>query len=537
MSASRIPRRGATAAMGRARRTLARLLGLAVIAMLSSAHVGTFDSFFVGEAGPYRVQVTVRAPGVVPGLAQITVRVPDPGVRRVTTQAARWNLGTRGAPRPDEAVRVPGDSALWASELWLMTSGAHAIHVAVEGPAGSGRVTVPYNSVATRQLEMRGALSWILAGLGLFLVAGLASIVGASARDAILPAGAPLDRSARRRGRVATAVGAAVIVLGLLGGRAWWNRVDAAYRSGLFRPLPSQATVRVDSGVPVLRLTMDGSEWSNGVGAPLVPDHGKLMHLFLVRLPGMEAFAHLHPARVDSFLFETAVPALPAGAYRYYADIVHESGFAQTMTGSVTLPDGEGSARLPDPDDAVLAGTPASGDSTGLGDGVRVVWERPARLVAGEEARLRFRVRDAAGAPVLLEPYLGMPGHAMIAREDGEVFVHLHAMGTVSAAAIAVLEALERGDTLASRRPYAPRPRLDAVTDAPVESDHGAHAVTSDLDFPFAFPRPGRYGVWVQVRVSGTVRTAAFVVDVAAERRADRRVSLRALVSRAKPST
>lgn len=508
--------------MRRALRAVARLAPVVAIAIATSAHVGTFDSFFAGGAGPYRIQVTVRAPGVVPGLAQITVRVADPGVRRVTTQAARWDLGTRGAPKPDDAIRVPGDSALWSSELWLMTSGAHAINVTVEGAAGTGRATVPYNSVATRQLEMTGALRWILAGLGLFLITGLASIAGASARDAILPPGAPLDRSSRRRGLVATVVGSVVIVLALMGGRAWWNRVDAAYRSGLFRPLPSQANVRVDAGGPILRLTMDGSEWADGVGAPLVPDHGKLMHLFLVRLPALEAFAHLHPARADSLAFETAVPSLPAGAYRYYADIVHESGFAQTMTGSVALPEASAQAPLPDPDDAVLVGAPSAGDSSVIGEGLRVAWERPSRLVVGEETLLRFRVSDSTGSPVVLEPYLGMPGHAMIARDDGEVFVHLHALGTVSAVAIAVLEALERGDTLPSRRPYAPRPRLDTVTAHAGMAGHVTSGITSDLEFPFAFPRPGRYAVWVQVRVAGTVRTAAFLASVATAGQANR---------------
>ncbi|HEX7122778.1 MAG TPA: hypothetical protein VF178_10450 [Gemmatimonadaceae bacterium] len=186
-----------------------RAIALVAMVLVTSAHVGTFDSFFAGMAGPYRVQVTVRAPGVVPGLAQITVRVGSPDVSRVTTQAAPGNLGTRGAPRPDDAVRVAGDSTLWSSELWLMTAGAYAINVGVEGPAGSGTVTVPFNSVATRRLDMSPALRWLLGGLAVFLVVGLASIIGASARDAILSPGAPLDRTSRRRGRIATVVGGA----------------------------------------------------------------------------------------------------------------------------------------------------------------------------------------------------------------------------------------------------------------------------------------------------------------------------------------
>ena len=151
------------------------------------------------------------------------------------------------------------------------------------------------------------------------------------------------------------AVGTAVIVMGLMGGRAWWNGVDAAYRSGLFRPPRSEAVTRADSGARVLRLTMDRREWEEHGWTPLIPDHGKLVHLFLVRLPAMDALAHLHPVPVDSLAFEAPVPGVPAGAYRYYADIVHESGFAQTMTGSVTLPDARAGTVADDPDDLPAA--------------------------------------------------------------------------------------------------------------------------------------------------------------------------------------
>ena len=53
----------------------ARLSALAGIALAASAHVGSPDTYFEGPAGPYRVRVIVRSAGVVPGLAQITVRL------------------------------------------------------------------------------------------------------------------------------------------------------------------------------------------------------------------------------------------------------------------------------------------------------------------------------------------------------------------------------------------------------------------------------------------------------------------------------
>jgi hypothetical protein len=36
------------------------------------------------------------------------------------------------------------------------------------------------------------------------------------------------------------------------------------------------------------------------------------------------------------------------------------------------------------------------------------------------------------------------------------------------------------------------------------------------LSFPYEFPRPGRYRLWVQVKIDGQVRTGVFDTDVLA---------------------
>ena len=67
-------------------------------AVAGMGHVGTNDVFWAGSAGPYPVRVTVRQPGVIPGLADITVRLPESGAERVLVTALRRVRETGEAP-------------------------------------------------------------------------------------------------------------------------------------------------------------------------------------------------------------------------------------------------------------------------------------------------------------------------------------------------------------------------------------------------------------------------------------------------------
>jgi hypothetical protein len=198
------------------------------------------------------------------------------------------------------------------------------------------------------------------------------------------------------------------------------------------------------------------------------------MHLFLIR-EDKSAIAHLHPVAVARDRFRAAVPSLPAGSYRVFADVTHESGFAQTLVDRVDV--AAAAASKSDPDDATYAGSSSA-----------MTMLSPASARVGRNVDLRFR------APGPIEPYMGMAGHAVIVSDDFSVFVHLHPMGSVS---------------MASQMKFAERDKLPHVMamSLPAGGD-------GTVSFPYAFPQRGRYHVWVQTKVNGEIVTGKFVVAV-----------------------
>jgi hypothetical protein len=484
--------------------------------LLLCAHVGSPDIYFEGAAGPYPVRVVVRNPSVVPGLAQISVRLLSRQVvRRVLVLPVFWDPRTAAPPPPDVMSRVPGDSMLYSSALWLMTRGSYGVQVTVEGDAGSGRALVPVMAVATSRLALQKPLGAALLAFGAFLFVGAVTIIGAAVRESRLEPGVEPDAHRLVRARLAMGVGAVVLALAIAGGRAWWNAVDAAYRTGLYQAPHATAVVRADRGDQILRLTIDATSGSypRRQWAPLVPDHGHLMHLFLVRDSLLDVFAHLHPLPVDSTTFETVLPPVPRGRYRLYGDIVDESGFAQTLVATIDVSTLGGQWRPSDSDDAWTAGAVrrAPGEGVALEDGSTMVWEKGAMpIVMDRDAPLHFVVTDPSGRPAQLEPYMGMAGHAMVMRDDGAVFVHLHPEGTISLAAVQTFALRERGDTV--------RGLLSARLTA---MQHGSTPVRVDtvrapgaLSFPYAFPKAGRYLMWVEVKRHGRILTGVFHADV-----------------------
>ena len=478
--------------------------------------------FYEGNAGPYRLFVTVRVPQVIPGVAEIQIRSESGNARAIRVVPMRLaGPGSNLPPTPDLAVQSKDDPQFFTASLWLMESGALQVRVLVDGAQGHGEVSVPVPSSAQRTLPMQRSLAGLLFGLMLLLAVGVVFIVGAIVREGNLEGGSVPSEARKRRARRAMAGTAVLVAVLLFLGNAWWgvNARDFQRRMDFFKP-PAAALKLVDGHrleIRVERANVSGERAEFRSPAYLrlgdvIPDHGHLMHFFLLRVPELNAMWHLHPDPIAGGAFALDLPDMPAGRYQVFADVVDPRGYPWTLVGSIDLPQIAGGTLLAG-DDSMWSGaplvSPPAADSTNspLPDGGNIVWQRPAgTLKASVPLDFTFAVQDKDGRPAQdMEPYMGMAGHAEFVRSDLSVFAHVHPAGSVSMAALELAQAGLPGNADSAQEPMSMPMAMPMNDSGPLPPE---------VRFPYGFPQPGDYRIFVQIKRAGRVETGVFDAHV-----------------------
>ena len=543
---------------------LAILWVLLVSTLPVFAHVGSSGVLFQGNAGAYRVLVNVQPPDVIPGTAQITVFVESGTATNIMARPIYFRSGDEGAPSADALEPVAGQLGQYEGIVWLMENGSSSIQIDIEGTSGTGQLIVPIVAVSTAEREMPAALGWTLSALGLLLVVLMVTVIGASVSDGVLQPGKELTKTVKRQRFQKMGIAFVVCMLLLYGGSSWWDSWATEYKEYLYKPMTATSQMIMKDGQRVVQLRVDTTNWQgsrrqNSLNY-LIPDHGKLMHMFLVRIPGLDAFAHLHPERADSVTFLAYLPKLPPGKYLVYGDIVNYSGFTETITDTLDIPETESPLVLTkktDPEDTYVVTDPLNkpkqvpldenvvvcgrpGTKTYLKDSSYVVWEGKSNRTfeVGKPYQLNFEVFAPDGTPAELQTYLGMSGHAAIVRSDGSVYIHLHPVGTYAMAAEVSMKNRIADTTRTYKRPNARlfRDSIDRYITAlklmpdtqredllmkemgMVNSDgtstHEGMDHGSSISFPYSFPKEGQYRIFLQVKRNGQVLTGIFDAKV-----------------------
>jgi hypothetical protein len=188
--------------------------------------------------------------------------------------------------------------------------------------------------------------------------------------------------------------------------------------------------------------------------------HEALVHVVIVR-SDLSTFAHEHPALGAGGIFRLRYTFPAGGEYHVFADVAPKRAGSQILSAKINV-----AGQAPERFD--LNAQPAAARQTGR---TRIALSRytaPAKKTVTITAQITDA--SASGPPRDLEPYLGAGGHFLLVHQDGATFVHSH----------------------------------------PIEDD--AALTTGRLQFLVRLPKPGLYRGWLQVKRSGEVVTADFVL-------------------------
>ena len=531
------------------------LLNLYFVAQVN-AHIGSAGVVQEGKAGKYQIQVYVEPPDVIPGVAKVSVSVDGTDIESVKLSPIYYWTGDEGSPKEDDALPVAGETGRYEGNIWLMEIGAASVKVRISGNRGAGEALIPIAALATAKRDLPKSLSWILGGLALLLVGIMTTIVGASNSDSLLKPGEEGGKGFTRRRVVGSTIGLSFCGLMLFVGNTWWTSITSEYRENyMYKPYTATSSIKVDNAQRLLSLKIDSNSVDGRWTSFLIPDHGKLMHLFLVRQGSLDAFAHLHPSRKDTLTFEAPLPNLPAGKYLVYADILRFHGLQYTIADTVDIPalkisqesfekqygDADDTYVINNPINRKVSGVVDAGISvcgspgvkTVLKDGSSIIWEeKPSQILrAGQVNNLKFSVISPDGKPAELQTYLGMMGHAMVLKEDGSVYIHVHPNGTFSATAQQVMEKRVSENTNPGYRVTSAKQFRDSVDNILLnlqampeaqrdkllmgDMTHGVNGHHGgSVNFPYVFPTPGNYRIWLQVKRNGKILTGTFDAKV-----------------------
>ncbi|WP_373495706.1 hypothetical protein [Aquiflexum sp.] len=528
-----------------------------------SSHVGSPGVIYEGLLGEYRILANVNPPDVIPGIALVTVIIPEnPEGITLEVRPVYWSAGLKGTPVADPMLPVNGEPGKYEGELWFMAGGTSSVQVILKENGETFDTIIPIMAMPTAQKDMPLELGIPLTILGILLVILMVTILASAMGDSIREPGQERSKKANRKKQIGMVIGIAVVGLIIRGGKSWWDAEANMYRSSLYKPFEAKSFFQQESDGDYMLMKIDSTVLDYGritrKLSYMVPDHGKLMHLFLIRKGDLDVFAHIHPQRIDTLNYKVKLPPLPGGDYHVFADITRYTGFSETIVSDLTIPDRKDFNLVSNQEvilgrddtytfsnpvtnkvstldgDIMVCGKP--GIKTDLPGGYTAIWEtETGKFDAGKLYNLDFALFGQAGEPAKLEPYLGMMGHAVVLKHDGSVYIHLHPTGNYSMGSQQML--LERFETGKIGFTNLPTVHsfpdsidrviefLDQLPDAERDSllmgdmshwewtdeEHEEHSM---VRFPYAFPQEGNYRIWIQVKIDGRIVNGAFDVEV-----------------------
>ena len=486
------------------------LFNLLVFFNLLNADIGHLNYIFEGKAFDRPIRVIIKTPGVVPGLADIIVKSFDQEIDNILVtpivwkEANNWNPtgnGPQAAPPADIMLPIKGEKNTFQAELWLMDFGAYNIQIDFFKNNQSEIINIPINSIANQIIPMTQFTSVILFLLMLLLIAGLSNIITIGYRESTLNSFSDLDNSRIKKSYLVQFFSLIFIVFILYLGNNWWAITEQAFMKNLFKPLENEVNLIKNSKQNILQVKITDDAWKDGRIVDFIPDHGKIMHLYLIS-ENHQQLCHLHPKRnlQDKGLFEVVIPPIEYGKYYIYIDVTLESGSNQTLRNIMEyypeniLDQKEQYFLEVDQDDSFIKENSS----------YYFKWLNNSKnYYVNNEINLNFQMFDRLNNPVMLEPYIQMGGHGAIIDSLGDIFIHIHPIGTISMASQELYD--KEYDLQKSGICYFGLP------DTTIKDYTKDSFKNSFLSFPpIIIDDPGKYYLWIQGKSNNQIITEKF---------------------------
>ena len=124
---------------------------------------------------------------------------------------------------------------------------------------------------------------------------------------------------------------------------------------------------------------------------------------------------------------------------------------------------------------------------------------------ARQPYEFRFRVEDSEGRPAeRMELYMGMQGHAAFVRSDRSVFAHVHPSGSVPMASLGLTQNAGDGSMAMGGMD------MGGMSHSMMGHSTMMQSLPPEVSFPWGFPKPGDYRIYVQVKRAGKIETGVF---------------------------
>ena len=495
--------------MDKTGKTLIRKYICSVFFLFSILHadIGHNNVVYEGMAGDIPIRVFVKLPGVVPGLADVSIKVFADDINKVTIQPKKKYKDRKSkSPPADIADPVIGEKNMFSAQLWLMDFGSYSLDVRLYQNQNVHRSSIPVNSIASKVIEMNQGTSILLLVLCSLLFFGAINIIRVAYKDSTeLPGDSP-DHSKIIKSYIVTALSLIILSMIIYGGKNWWDKIDIAYQNNIFQTLENNIQILNNGKESFISIEIIDELWKQNRMSDIIPDHGKIMHIYLIS-DNYEILAHVHPSRTENDdIFIVKMPPVDFGTYYLFMDVTHATGFSHTMTNKIEYNEENTTFtesiidRERDLDDAWAINNEEN----------RITWKNKKPFYkSGDDIDLEFQVMNN-GKPAILEPYINMGGHAALLKKDQTVFVHIHPIGTIS---------------MASQEMFQENYIQDIVDQDDIcffgfvndSSENFINNISPNgkVSFPaIKLENTGEYGLWVQVKSSGEVITQKFDFEI-----------------------